>query len=352
MTATQKLDNTDMKHGLFRKTKLCSFFLEGRCRHGEQCTFAHGEVDVNFLPDLTKTSLCVAWKAGTCHLSAKSCRFAHGKHELRSVLPIMKRHSQENGECMPDQLIAMPPGLHPYDFGPETLYPFPVGLPPGPLVRPSAQTPANREVIKVSDLEPMKVKPPSRSRSPLDFEPMKVPSSLFRESSGAVAMTSPSAAKGSLYTPWDQWEHETVLGDTSSDDNDFLSWSPLQASPVHSQHELAAWSSVSPQHHKVGMNPVSPVFTPGSREFGENFKGTEDRMSVAAKSAVTPKLFEFTIFDIDLDPIDEPAMVKGTTNKMPAIKRSYPIDPYPTTKPTEDYGLTYSPIDWGMSPFW
>ena len=32
--------------------------------HGDSCAFAHGHVEVEVLPDLTKTSLCLSWKAG------------------------------------------------------------------------------------------------------------------------------------------------------------------------------------------------------------------------------------------------------------------------------------------------
>merc|ERR1719265_1104015 len=70
------------------KTKLCTFFQEGRCTRGTDCSFAHGDVELRELPDLRKTRLCAAFAEGNC--VDRDCNFAHGKHELRHPDPAFK----------------------------------------------------------------------------------------------------------------------------------------------------------------------------------------------------------------------------------------------------------------------
>jgi hypothetical protein len=73
----------------FRKTKLCSYYLAGRCTFGSQCFYAHNPDDVQDAPDLKKTKLCIAWQDGTCANGA-DCGFAHGAKELRSTTAVYK----------------------------------------------------------------------------------------------------------------------------------------------------------------------------------------------------------------------------------------------------------------------
>jgi hypothetical protein len=73
----------------FRKTKLCSYYLAGRCTFGTQCFYAHNPEDVQHAPDLKKTKLCIAWQDGTCSNGA-NCGFAHGAKELRSTTAVYK----------------------------------------------------------------------------------------------------------------------------------------------------------------------------------------------------------------------------------------------------------------------
>eukprot|EP00397_Hematodinium_sp_SG-2012_P051482 GEMP01060352.1.p1 GENE.GEMP01060352.1~~GEMP01060352.1.p1 ORF type:complete len:265 (+),score=59.08 GEMP01060352.1:95-889(+) len=64
------------------RTKLCAFHLEGKCKRGEDCSFAHEEKDMNLVPDLGKTSLCLRLlKCGWCP-NGDACHFAHAEAEV------------------------------------------------------------------------------------------------------------------------------------------------------------------------------------------------------------------------------------------------------------------------------
>lgn len=74
-------ETRDIFRTQFQRTQPCRFFQQGRCRRGDNCSFAHGKVEAP--PDLTKTSLCKRWMKGNCPLSSEECEFAHGHKELR-----------------------------------------------------------------------------------------------------------------------------------------------------------------------------------------------------------------------------------------------------------------------------
>lgn len=68
----------------FSKTKLCKFNVIGKCTKGEQCPFAHENLDLRKLPDLRCTKLCkMLIQTGQC--TSKGCTYAHTKEELRST---------------------------------------------------------------------------------------------------------------------------------------------------------------------------------------------------------------------------------------------------------------------------
>eukprot|EP00931_Biecheleriopsis_adriatica_P022267 TRINITY_DN14355_c0_g2_i1.p1 TRINITY_DN14355_c0_g2~~TRINITY_DN14355_c0_g2_i1.p1 ORF type:complete len:222 (-),score=38.24 TRINITY_DN14355_c0_g2_i1:8-673(-) len=74
--------------GKLRNTRLCSFFLAGKCKYNDQCAFAHDTDDLLEKPNLAKTKICYKWQRGRCGRSAAECRFAHGdldKHGLALV---------------------------------------------------------------------------------------------------------------------------------------------------------------------------------------------------------------------------------------------------------------------------
>jgi hypothetical protein len=202
-TTTTTITTTTSQHSLFhpqlRKTKMCSFFEVGRCRKGESCGFAHGEAELGVLPDLTKTSLCLAWKAGTCTSSAANCRFAHGKQYLR-CLPAPKGKESKEAPL----LLAKPPGLS-------------VGL------NADAET-----FVPAAALEPRKVQPPAPAQKISALEPMKISSALLGNDVSLPARS--VLAKNSVFSQWDsRWEGDTVGGETSSDDGSGSVTSPYSS---------------------------------------------------------------------------------------------------------------------------
>jgi len=68
---------------LFSKTRPCSFYAKGRCNRGQACTFAHGEGELQPVPDFFKTQLCIDFfRNGTCSFGG-DCRYAHSAQEIR-----------------------------------------------------------------------------------------------------------------------------------------------------------------------------------------------------------------------------------------------------------------------------
>lgn len=70
--------------GQFFKTKMCSFWQKGQCMRGSACKYAHGESELNAMPDLTNTALCHQMLAyGKCDIPG--CHFAHSPEALRAT---------------------------------------------------------------------------------------------------------------------------------------------------------------------------------------------------------------------------------------------------------------------------
>jgi len=84
---------------LFNKTRLCTFFLQKRCRRGVHCTFAHSEEELRAQPDFYKTQLCIDFfRSGACPFGP-SCRYAHNPEEVRcSNVPPKKSGSANRRE--------------------------------------------------------------------------------------------------------------------------------------------------------------------------------------------------------------------------------------------------------------
>jgi hypothetical protein len=87
-------------HKQLRKTKFCMYHLQGACRFGTSCAFAHALTDMAGTPDLRKTQLCKNFFEGTC--TDPTCNFAHGEQELRSTDLFFRKTLciwNEKGKC-------------------------------------------------------------------------------------------------------------------------------------------------------------------------------------------------------------------------------------------------------------
>lgn len=251
----------------FKKTRPCSFFQQGRCRYGENCTFAHGSIEN--APDLTKTSLCKRWKEGICPLPSEKCSFAHGKHELRMTPLFMrgkersattstqKSNQRASKACQAVQKVpasfsmgigsdkpqvTVPDGWDAVNNAvkrsPQSELPSAATLPVGPVQGPQSpylllDEPWSLVEAYLAALEPTlsALEPTKATLSAL--EPMKVTPSF---SVGKVAPTSPISPSMKLQL-WDHSESETAAGETSSEDGSHSSttcagWTPQHLPPA------------------------------------------------------------------------------------------------------------------------
>lgn len=77
------LESCKVSGGAFRKTKLCKFFVLGKCTKGGKCNFAH-ENDLKPQPNLFRTRPCLALlRMGKCR-DGDACKYAHTKYDIRS----------------------------------------------------------------------------------------------------------------------------------------------------------------------------------------------------------------------------------------------------------------------------
>jgi len=106
-------DNGNGFQKYLQKTKMCNFHVAGKCRAGANCAFAHEDSELSKMPDLEKTQLCTAFKAGNCR--KENCRYAHGLEELRNSEFFFKRmpckfYSQ--GKCQNGKTCRFAHGSH------------------------------------------------------------------------------------------------------------------------------------------------------------------------------------------------------------------------------------------------
>jgi len=65
-----------------QKTKHCRFYARGMCTRGAACSFAHGEDEIQPVPDLSRTKPCpILMNTGIC--TEPNCAFAHEQDEIR-----------------------------------------------------------------------------------------------------------------------------------------------------------------------------------------------------------------------------------------------------------------------------
>lgn len=81
----------------FQKTVLCNFFIDGKCSKGDTCKFAHGMGEVQPMPNLKKTSLCVPYLNHRCARSKSECPYAHGHADLRMTEPFKRERKKGSG---------------------------------------------------------------------------------------------------------------------------------------------------------------------------------------------------------------------------------------------------------------
>jgi len=85
------------------RTKLCSFFKEGKCNKGERCSFAHARDELHMKPDFSKTRLCVAFGQNKCNKAFNECNFAHGEQDLKKkIIKSSLNHISGGMQCSDD----------------------------------------------------------------------------------------------------------------------------------------------------------------------------------------------------------------------------------------------------------
>jgi hypothetical protein len=95
----------------FRKTRPCKFHAQGFCSKGDQCDFAHDLKDLQALPNLFRTRLCLAFqRTGKCKYP-DTCRYAHGLSELRTDCAEDIECAKEGDSLVKDIIEASPEGM-------------------------------------------------------------------------------------------------------------------------------------------------------------------------------------------------------------------------------------------------
>jgi len=89
----------------YYKTRFCPLFLRGACSYGSKCTYAHSADEIRNRPDYAKTKLCYFWLAGRC--TRKSCHFAHGQDELRSIDTSAQSPTTRSQQPSPSQRVSL-----------------------------------------------------------------------------------------------------------------------------------------------------------------------------------------------------------------------------------------------------
>lgn len=103
---TEQSCQRDPVKAQFQKTSLCKYYEKDTCRNGAACCFAHGESELRSIPNLSKTSICKAWKRGLCPLDGDACHFAHGKYELRTTyMHMLEASTPDDEKAISDSML-------------------------------------------------------------------------------------------------------------------------------------------------------------------------------------------------------------------------------------------------------
>jgi hypothetical protein len=84
--------------------------MQGLCKKGETCTFAHGDKELRGLPNFKKTRICIPFKTGECPRSSADCNYAHGEAEIRKLAYdyFPQKHREERQQERPVQRHERP----------------------------------------------------------------------------------------------------------------------------------------------------------------------------------------------------------------------------------------------------
>ena len=96
---------------------MCAFYNTSGCYHGNSCDYAHDQAELQALPDLRKSTLCLNFSQGYVdpftykyllhrRCAVADCRFAHGCDELRLSEAIPEQSCPpcsmwSSGRCLP-----------------------------------------------------------------------------------------------------------------------------------------------------------------------------------------------------------------------------------------------------------
>lgn len=84
------------------KTAFCRHHQRGHCRYGDKCSFAHEEEEMMPKPDFFKTKVCSYFLLGRC--SRNRCKYAHSLNEVQEAGPRTASQAAQ---------VAMPPAVRP-----------------------------------------------------------------------------------------------------------------------------------------------------------------------------------------------------------------------------------------------
>jgi len=89
------------KSHILDKTRICKFYMDGRCTKGEACTFAHSPAELQPQPIFYKTRYCPELvRLGACS-AGSSCSYAHSRDERRRAVIPLKHAGARGGDAMP-----------------------------------------------------------------------------------------------------------------------------------------------------------------------------------------------------------------------------------------------------------
>jgi len=116
---------------LCQKTKPCRFYARGMCTRGAACSYAHGDEELQSVPDLSRTKRCPAlMNTGICQ--EPNCAFAHELDEIRRFPVDEKQGFMRAGGLLQHQRRAVKQEAGPRSEADTAWMPYYQSLPPPP----------------------------------------------------------------------------------------------------------------------------------------------------------------------------------------------------------------------------